>query len=133
MQGEGGDIALGGNDFSTTNVIGVDPEKLLGLRIGVNLALSEDAVNRLFWHIEVAGKTFPALLDPGSRKLHLGSHPAKLLQAAIIPISYLVMPTGQTCRNESEADLTFEIDEMAQQMIQKAYRTDPKNFKTPDH
>ena len=76
------------------------------------VAFVEDAENWLFWHIEISGKTFAALIDPGSRKSYVGAQPAELLKSAILPTtSFMIMPNGQTCRNEFEVDLTFEIDE----------------------
>lgn len=47
LQRQGRNVAFGRNNFAAANVIGVDPQELLALRIGVDLALAEDAVHRL--------------------------------------------------------------------------------------
>src|SRR5690606_37536828 len=44
---ERGDVAFFGNQFGTADVIGVDAEEFLGFRVGVDLALTENAVDAL--------------------------------------------------------------------------------------
>ena len=56
LQLQGGDVAFGGHNLAAADIVGVDPQKLLGLRIGVDLALAEDAVHRLLRIEMAAGK-----------------------------------------------------------------------------
>ena len=74
----------------------------------------EDRETRFFWQIEVAGKTFVALVDPGSQKSYAGTGPATLLKNSILPsTSYMRLPNGQLCPTEGCLNLSVEIDEVA--------------------
>lgn len=46
-QRQGRDVAFGGHHLAAADVVGVDAEDFLGLRIDVDLALAEDAIGRL--------------------------------------------------------------------------------------
>ena len=75
------------------------------------IATLEQLDNRFFWQVEIAGKIFSALLDPGSQRSYVGPEPAKVLWKSITPsTSYMSMPNGQLCPSEGNINLTLEVD-----------------------
>ena len=71
----------------------------------------EHSDNRYFLQIEVEGYRFPALVDPGAVTSYLGAAPSALVRQHWRPNnSGILMPNGQTCRNEGEVHLTLNID-----------------------
>ena len=70
--------------------------------------------NRFYLNIEIKGKPFAALVDPGAVISFLGPRPASLVSSAIAPTGmYMIMPNGSTENLQGEVDLTLEIDGMA--------------------
>ncbi|MNY24351.1 hypothetical protein D3C86_1580600 [compost metagenome] len=56
LQLQGGDVTFDRHNLAAADVVGVDPQNFLALRIGVDLALAEDAVRRLRRIEMAAGK-----------------------------------------------------------------------------